>query len=603
MSQAPRRRRTVAILTGAIAGLLAMSMPTGAQTTAAAPAASTPGNCPSIMPVAQVHAGMHGSGWTVTRGNVPRRFLVDILGVSPDAIGAGRPMIIIEISDVPGKHFVANAGGIWAGMSGSPIYVGGRLVGAVSYGFSTGPSFIGGATPAADMARILSYPGASAASARRDATRVQLPAGLRELVARRSGVAAAEVGPLSRLPLPLAVSGLTERARQRLGRSLGRHGFPVVVVPGSRAAAPSGSTGFATPVAGGNFAALISYGDVTSGGVGTTTYVCGDTALAFGHPLTFSGRATFGANDADAIAIVTDPTLGPFKWANIAGLFGIVDQDRLAAIRARLGVIPSLIPITARVRAIDLALTRTGETDVTMSDFVPSIAPYHILADIDSATDQTGPGSALLHWVIRGVRSNGHPWSLVRTDRVASRFDISFEAAIALDRQLSALGSNEFDDITFTSVAVMARVTGAIHLERITGVKVSRNGGLFKRLSVLKVHPGDSLLLRVQLRDYRAGRRHVDIPLVVPADADPGSALLTIVGGSELPGGDCDFDPSACPGSFPALLRSLAVAPRSDDVMADLSLYAFDGSSTTVSATTRAPAVVGGFLQLEVTVR
>lgn len=605
MSRSRARRRLSSLLTGAVtsalAGALLVTMPVAAGSAGAAPAATPPTDCPVITPVAQIHAGMHGTGWTVTTGTTPRPFNVDILGVAPDAIGPGRSMIIIEISDVPGRHFVDRAGGIWAGMSGSPIYVNGKLVGAVSYGFSTGPSHIGGATPAADMHAILAYPGATPAAA--GATRIKLSGALRSTVARRTRTTAAAVSSLSRLPIPLAVSGLSDAARKRLQDRFDRAGDSVIVVAGSRTAAPSGEPAFARPVAGGNFAALLSYGDVTAGGVGTTTWVCGDRALAFGHPLLLNGRSTFGANDATSLAIVTDPTTGPFKLANITRLFGILDQDRTTAIRAHLGVTPTLIPVTAKVRSLELGTTRTGETDITMSDFVSALAPEHLWSDINAATDRSGPGSALLHWVIRGTRSDGTPWVLTRTNRVASNFDIASQSAFALDDHTFTLAENRFDDITFTSIDINATVSPRVRAETVTGISVSKNGGAFKTPTVLKVHRGDSLVVRVRLRVYQGAKRTIDVPLSVPSDTPLGSGQLSVTGGADVFGSSCEFDPSSCPKSFPALLHFLATAPRNDDVVVDLGVFGDDGTFSDAVATGREPAVVGGSVQLQAIVQ
>ena len=75
----------------------------------------------------------------MVRGATPQPFAVEILGVLDDGIGAGRDMIIIEASDLPGRNVISAGGGIWAGMSGSPVYINGKLLGAVSYGFSASP--------------------------------------------------------------------------------------------------------------------------------------------------------------------------------------------------------------------------------------------------------------------------------------------------------------------------------------------------------------------------------------------------------------------------------------------------------------------------------
>ena len=598
---AAHRSRLRLALASAALGAAVLGSATGAAAAgSAAPLegspGSPPGDCPSIMPQTDIHKGQTGTGWTVARGHAPRPFVVHILGILDDGIAPGRDMVIIRIADEPGSHMIAKSGGIWAGMSGSPVYVAGKLVGSVSYGFTAGPSPVGGLTPAQDMATILSYP-ASAGMARAP----HLSATAQRTLARIAGVGLAAAGSFSRLPIPFMVSGLNAAGRDRLQTALAKQGIDALVVSGGVAKAPRPSDTTATPVPGGNFAGLISYGDVTAGGVGTTTYVCGDQAIAFGHPLAFTGRASFGANDADALAIVADPTLTPFKLATIGDLFGVLDQDRLNGIRATLGATPPLIPVTARVRSLELGTSRTGETDVTESDFVPGIAPEHLFLDIITATDRQNAGTALIHAVIRGTRPNGDPWVLDRTDRVASTFDVASEAAFALYDKLGALAGNPLEPVHFDSIAINARVSATFREETLASMLVSRNGGPFSLPHLLKVNPGDALTMRVKVREYGGAVRTVDVPLTVPADAH-GNGELDVVGGADLIGSECDFDPSSCPSTFNGLLHSLQNAPRADDIVATLGFFTPSGAVHSNSTRTLQPMVVRGGLRIEVLV-
>jgi len=100
--------------------------------------------CPSTIPASAALDGMVGQGLTVVHGTTPQPFRVKVLGVLANGIGAGRDLIIVEVSDLTGHHVVDRGGGIWAGMSGSPVYLNGELLGAISYGFTSAPSRIGG---------------------------------------------------------------------------------------------------------------------------------------------------------------------------------------------------------------------------------------------------------------------------------------------------------------------------------------------------------------------------------------------------------------------------------------------------------------------------
>jgi len=117
-------------------------------------AVAAPGPCADVMPLSSVATGDVGEGWTVVSGTDPQSFDAEVLGVMPNLIGPGRDVIIVEISGPT----VAAGGGVWAGMSGSPVYIdhggGPELAGALAYGFSFGATNIAGLTPAEDMLHV-----------------------------------------------------------------------------------------------------------------------------------------------------------------------------------------------------------------------------------------------------------------------------------------------------------------------------------------------------------------------------------------------------------------------------------------------------------------
>lgn len=592
-----RRRRSAmfAAMLALVAGMIPGSVSAGAL--------APPGECATIMDTADIEEGMTGWGWTVVRGDMPRHFQVEVLGILPDGIAPGRDLIIIEVSDVPGSNFIDKAGGIWAGMSGSPVYIDDKLIGAVAYGFTGAPSPVGGVTPAEDMIDVLDYSSASSSAVTRQPARIRVPAHMRGELAARAGVSEAQAQEFSRLPLPLAVSGLSTRGLQRFQERMDDMGIPVIVTRGSTAPAPTGGP-FGTPVPGGNFAGVIAYGNITVSGIGTTTYVCGGQALAFGHPLTFSGRTTLGANDADTLRIVRDSTFGSFKMATIGELFGTVEQDRLAAIRATLGDAPSLIPVMSHVEDLATGNTRNGQSDVTTDEFVPLVSFSHTVGNIDTTIDQVGGGSSRLRWIITGHRANGDPWTLDRVNRFADLFDISFGSADELTGQLFAIEQNKFEDVTFESVEIRAKIDATLKQYDIEKVKISKNGGPYKEHQRLRVQPGDELSMRIKLRQFRGDLDTHTLSLTVPSDA-AGFGFLSITGGGDT-FSECESDPSACEGtSFLGLLESLENAPRNNDLIADLVFFSESGetATSTTSTSERLDRVIFGSFKIEASVQ
>ena len=554
-----------------------------------------PGECATFM-TGLPATGATGNGWTVERGTSRERFRFEVLGVIADGIAPGRDMVVVDLSDVPGNDMIARAGGAWSGMSGSPLYIGTKLLGAISYKLANGASTVAGVTRAVDMADVLDYSAATASA--RTASKVRVPGAMQVAVARSAGVPTANATTLERLSVPFGVSGLNARGRDQLRGELAERGISAVITATTRASRSAGGVITGRPAPGGNFAGVVSYGDVTLGGVGTTTYVCGDEALAFGHPLTFSGATAFGANNANALTIVADG-LAPYKLANITGLFGKLDQDRLTGIRADLDSTPTLRRITSHVSNVDTGSARNGRSDVTMNDWVSTVAPLHLLSNIDVVFDQSGGGTSLVSWTITGQRRNGSTWSLEFANRYASRSDIAFESVFQLAGQLDTITSNPFEAARFSSVDIDATIDDTFRQYGIETVMVSRNGGPFRERSSMNLNPGDDLRVRVGLRKFRGNLVTRTLALSVPNDAEPGSFGSLLVRG----GGEFFFpEEGAEPNSFARMIQALENSPRNDDLLAELSLLSFSGDSSTTTTDQRMDAVVGGYVEIGVAI-
>jgi hypothetical protein len=602
-----RMTRSVALATLIACGLAATALPAAAgQPAARTVASSEPAarTCPSAVPIAAVHRGMQGTGWTVAHGTKPQPFRVKVLGRLAGGINAGVDMIIAKVSDVSGSHMIAAAGGIWAGISGSPVYVGNRLLGSVSYSLTGSPSPIAGITPAVDMLPLLAYPSATSA-ARAAATQpamVHLPASTARRVAHAAHTSLSAASTLRQIPMVLTVSGLNAAGRSQLAQRLHLAGEDAVVVPGASAPAPSHSAHRARPVAGGNFATLVSYGDVTSGAIGTTTYVCGHQALAFGHPFAFTGAVAYGANDANAIAVIKDSLFGSFKLANIGRLFGVLDQDRLTGVRANLNRSPSFIPVSALVKAPELGRQRTGVSRVTSSDFVPQVAPSHLFADMLTTFDSEGPGTAAVRFTVHGNRQNGTPFTFDRTNEFMDQSSIANAAPEELFEDLSILFANGSQPITFRDVSITATVTSDTSALNLHQVLVSRNGGPFHPVDSLNLARGSSIAVRGIFDGTDGGTVTRTVTLTVPANAPVGAADLLVGGGSDT-GNDCFFDPQSCGSGFSQLLHTLESTPANNSLAAVL---VAEGSGefpvTVAQQTAPLPAVAFGSQDIFVTI-
>ncbi|GAB3657350.1 hypothetical protein GCM10027589_17360 [Actinocorallia lasiicapitis] len=511
------------------------------------------GQCPADYPVAKVKAGLAGYGLTVVKGTEPERFSWKVLDVLADGIAPGVDLIVVETE----SPAIDKVGGIWAGMSGSPLYTSdGRILGALSYGFAGGPSKLAGITPAGDMRRLL--PAKVAVSART----------ARALRAPGAG--------LSQLPVPLGVSGLGKARIDRYNKQLAKAGSAIRLTPSSASKGRHATGGQIK--AGGNFAAALTYGDVTVGAVGTATMVCGSDVLAFGHPFELRGKVNYSAHAASAVTIVKDESfLGSYKLANIGDVVGTTTQDRQTAIAARLGQWPNGTPITATVRYE--GRSRTGTTVANQAVHVPGAAAMHLVTDVDRVRDAYSGGSATLTWTVKGV-AGGKPFTLTRSNRFASGLVENDLSAVLPSEAVSLLGglyANRFAAVRFTSVKATADVSDSFGQYTLGAVAV-KSGGKWKTLkadSTLAAKAGSTVELRAQLVQYRGRTVSTVVKAVVPKQRKGSTGTLTVSGqnGAYLVGAECLFLSSGeCAAdvrasSFAGLVGKLGKLPRNDDLL------------------------------------
>ncbi|AYY14655.1 hypothetical protein EF847_20125 [Actinobacteria bacterium YIM 96077] len=539
--------------------------------------------CPEPFPATELAEGMQATGYTVEKGTEPEPFTATVVGVVEDGIGPDADMIVVE-TDSPA---IERAGGIWSGMSGSPVYASdGRLIGAVAYGFSSAPSKIAGLTPAADMVDMLDLPGSSMSTTRPGEPTVALPGPVQERLVSSGSVTADQVtSGMRRLPLPLAVSGLHNERLTAFDERM-EAAFPGVHAYPAGAADPGESSEPTEIVPGGNVAAGVAYGDVTSAAVGTTTAVCQtDRVLAFGHPSLWSGATTMSMHPAEAVFVQRDDTFGSFKVANPRGVVGTFDQDRLAGVRGQLDGGPAVVPITSTVRSAEHGTSRDGTTSVTVADALPDMASFHVLANIDAVFDRIGAGTAEIGWTIEGTRSSGAPFELDVTNMYASTRDIAFESVGDSVEHVRAIQENEVEDVTVTGVTYDVNLSAEFTRYSVDTLLVGMPDGTTRtssQSSPLPVAPGDELDLRVELAPYQGigGQETVELTLQVPSDAPEGVGQIEVIGGAESD--DQEFgdnpDGNLAAKDFDELLATLEDLEPNNSVTGTLNVTGADGA-------------------------
>jgi hypothetical protein len=280
-------------------------------------AADQPVNA-TVFPLSELKAGMKGEVWTVFHGTQPEPFAVEITGVVQNALGPGKSMIVCELTDPR----VQNMGAV-AGMSGSPLYVDGRLAGALSYQIQRFETVhFAGFTPAADMAEVQSRMDAKATAA------AVLP----------SDSSYRALQPV------FTFSGLSPAVAELFAPRFAALGLGTSALGGSTAG-EAGAAASTSPLEPGSAVSVaLSTGDITLAGTGTVSRVEGRRITAFGHPLLSLGDVELPMCEAEIVTILPS-NLESIKVANTGPVIGTIAQDRLSAVAGTLGAGPAMIPV------------------------------------------------------------------------------------------------------------------------------------------------------------------------------------------------------------------------------------------------------------------
>ena len=300
------------------------------------------------MPLSQVKPGMKGRGKSVFQGRAAEDFEVEILGIMENVT----PRRSVILARLKGRGLETT--GIIGGMSGSPVYIDGKLIGAVAYGFSFSKEPIAGITPIEEMLAVGAAPegpargGAAPLTLREDLSQEDLSGAYLRALAVAAAPAETDrtVAPLE---LPLMFGGFPAAAFEKarsffapLGFRPLRSGAAAQVPLGTDPAGPSLREGDAVGV-------QLVGGDLDISAVGTVTYVDGARVLAFGHPVYNLGRVDYAMTRADVIAVV--PSLeSSFKLASAGPVIGRFTEDRTAGAAGEVGVMPRLIPLNIGLR-------------------------------------------------------------------------------------------------------------------------------------------------------------------------------------------------------------------------------------------------------------
>ena len=532
------------------------------------------GAFPTALPSTQIVAGMTGICKTVILGTTISEFHVTVLGVLRNAGPAG-DLVLFRASGPA----IQATGGLASGMSGSPVYLGGKLAGAFSYSFQFADPMVGLFTPIEDMLRVM--PGR--AGGPRPGVYAVAPFSLAGRIVRRVDLRAspgpAPAGPDTAVAVPAAtplfVSGLGYQATEELARSLEPMGLVPMAGPGTLDLPPT------IPLEPGSaIAVALMQGDLAAYAIGTLTYRDGDRIVAFGHPFTDQGRTEFLL--ANATILQTVRAMNHNLKVGAAGApVGIISEDRPAAVGGTIGVLPRMFGVWVTVRDSDAGTNRRFAFQVANSkDLAPVLVALGTRGAMERALNRSGEGTAEVHMVLRG---RALPRQVERSNLFYSESDIASRALSEVPQALRLLFENDFADVGPTGISVESRVTNTRHTGTITEAEMPKE----------PVAPGGTIRVRVSIRPFREASVTRDIDLEVPADFPEGTATLTVRVGAPASQPGTGTTSSSQQGlvTINTLADAIAAfegAERSTDVVVDLA----GGSSRAPAGSAGGPARV-----------
>jgi hypothetical protein len=455
-----------------------------------------------IMPLGQVKPGMKGKGKTVFAGSQIEDFDAEVIGVLNN-VQPKRSVILARLS---GKGLEST--GVISGMSGSPVYVDGKIIGAVAFSFSYAKEAIAGITPIEEMLALDKAPRVPRPPLSEQAP-IRSTMSLEDLSALYRGAfpppsPASEAGQaLVPLDLPLIFSGFSAPAFERARSFFTEAGFrPLRAGAAGQSPQPSAPQG-ASLAEGDAVGVQLIGGDLDVSAIGTVTYVDGSKVLAFGHPFYNLGDVDYALTKASVLTVV--PSLeSSFKMATAGAVIGRISQDRTSGAFGEIGRMPQLIPLNIAImddpqnrREFKLKLVN----DKFLTPALLNMAIYSLIT-----AEQRAYGSLSLDFDADIFLDRGA--SIHLEDLFSGNFDTS---ATSLSGLVAAvvyyLSNNEFQSVGIFRIDL-----------NIRAAEIPRFCSLEKvLLDKYEVSPGERIQIKVYLRTFKEESQVEEVTFLTPS--------------------------------------------------------------------------------------
>ncbi|MBM3813531.1 MAG: hypothetical protein FJW20_18055 [Acidimicrobiia bacterium] len=483
--------------------------------TAFAQQAPPPAGTPPILRASEVKAGMQGTAWTVFAGSEPEPVPIEIIGLMKNAWGPKQDIILAKMG---GKAQRTNVAG---GMSGSPVYIDGKLIGAIAVRLSIfSPDAICGITPIELMLEINDFDTSRPAEARspgEPARKASIPAQEGLSPALNSGVT------LTPIESPVVFSGFHPAAFETLAPMLQQAGM--MPVQGGAAATHLSSK----PVPGWEKAlrpgeavsGILVSGDMSMTVMGTVTHNDGKRVLAFGHPFLNLGPVAMPMARSEVLMTLAS-SFQPNKIGNAAEIVGALKQDRHSGVMGVLGEQAGMIPCRLRVRTFGDGDSIQKEKELRFQVFVQQKwTPFLMMATLFNAISGLNDFAEESTYRISGqVEMEGN-----QTISLATMFAPA-ETPIPVPIQMAGWWGEKFNRLFHNPVQQPRLKSVDVSLDLLPQRRIATIQNAW--VASNEMEPGEEVTVKVFLRPYRGGRVEEDVRIKIPAGFPKGDHRILV---------------------------------------------------------------------------
>jgi hypothetical protein len=516
-------------------------------------------NAPALFPLEDLRPGMKGTARTVFSGSETEEFGVEILGVLPGFPGPRQSAIIAKLS---GPNVART--GVFAGMSGSPVYIDGKIVGAIAFSFPFSKEPIAGITPIKQMIELFNKGSEERIKPKepRAVSFAQLagtdwkPNLPKQAVSSISLLAPVSAGSplmpligqqMTPIATPLVFNGITQESLSMFAPQLIANGLlPVSGAGGSAAITPMAEVNANTFPAGSSISVQLVRGDYSLAAAGTVTMRDGDRIYAFGHPFLSLGASDMPMTEASVVTVIPNVN-NSFKLAVPGRMVGSISQDRASGIFGLLRQAPKMIPVKVNLHT-SRDRTETYSYEVASDSFLtPLLLNITVFNTITSSERVLGDSTISVKGEIK-VKGQ----ETIQIDRRFSTNSSPIQAASSIAAPVGSLLASGFDDVQLDGITLdisSSETKYAGTLERIT-------------LDRTEVRRGEKVEVQAYVRT-ESGKQFVQrIPVQIPEDAALGQLLVFVGDGGALQEGSAAK--AFVPQDLGQLVRAINTVKKTD---------------------------------------